>query len=116
MTEQRHQRAAAAKDSDSWRRKVDKYLFKYHRTRLQPNGRWDPYKNFTNSTGKIARRMCHSRHELTSWRLDILKFFSGHEYRRFYLIDRELYARFAIRKILESHPNDSFETTGVKRP
>lgn len=54
--------------------------------------------------------------ELTStdkvMRIDIKNFFSGHEYRRHSLMDRESFARVAIGKILESHPEDNFETTG----
>ncbi|KAH8159711.1 hypothetical protein CIB48_g8533 [Xylaria polymorpha] len=98
-----HYRAAATKCSVSWERKVNSELFvpstKYEKpgfgnqAKLEKKGRWDPYDRFTKKE-------------------DLTKFFSGHDYRRHHLIDRERFAKFAIEKTLEDHPDDKFEITG----
>ncbi|GAP84518.1 putative SNF2-like protein [Rosellinia necatrix] len=102
MSERPHRPAVAEKCSATWTRKVTTELFRYPNgdqsrssgvARSQNTGRWDPYNRFTN------------KEELT-------KFFSNYSYRRFCLIDHERYAKFAIRKTLEGHPDDSFNTTG----
>ncbi|KAI0813298.1 P-loop containing nucleoside triphosphate hydrolase protein [Xylaria sp. FL0064] len=103
MAEEQHQRAAAAKISPSWAQRVQTELFAKsygHGTRFgnrqsktDKKGRWDPYSRFTR------------KEQLT-------KFFSGHSYRRHSLIDRERFAKFCIRKVLDDHPDDNFEKTG----
>ncbi|KAI0205812.1 P-loop containing nucleoside triphosphate hydrolase protein [Astrocystis sublimbata] len=55
--------------------------------------RWDPYDRFSKKE-------------------ELGKFFSGHKYRPHSLIDREKFARFAIKETLRWHPEDSFKTTG----
>ncbi|KAI0453414.1 P-loop containing nucleoside triphosphate hydrolase protein [Xylaria acuta] len=103
MTGRPHRRAAAAKCSVSWERKVNTELFEYptkagksdatNQEEPEEKGRWDPYDRFNNNE-------------------DVTKFFSGHRYRRFSLIDRENFAKFAIGKTLEGHPDDDFKITG----
>ncbi|KAI0913922.1 P-loop containing nucleoside triphosphate hydrolase protein, partial [Ustulina deusta] len=102
MSENRHQRAAAAKNSASWSRKVETELFEHPYGRRKSDnrqenankqGRWDPYDRFTKEK-------------------DVTKFFSGHKYRPCSLTDRERFAKFCIQKTLDGHPDDNFETTG----
>ncbi|KAI1308600.1 P-loop containing nucleoside triphosphate hydrolase protein [Xylaria venustula] len=102
MTEQQHQRAAAAKTSAEWHRKVKTELFTRltvkkagHRNRQKSTNtisRWNPY-------GKFYKQE------------DVKKFYSGHTYRRHFLVDRERYAKFAIQTTLDGYPDDDYETT-----
>ncbi|KAI0394278.1 P-loop containing nucleoside triphosphate hydrolase protein [Xylariaceae sp. FL0594] len=55
--------------------------------------RWDPYERFVNSE-------------------DIRRFYSGHRYARYSLVDRERFARFAIREVLKDHPEDRYTLVG----
>ncbi|KAI1122884.1 P-loop containing nucleoside triphosphate hydrolase protein [Nemania abortiva] len=105
MAEPPDRRAAAAKCSASWSRKVDTELFEYTnrgrarfayhqlKSKEKEHFKWDPYERFTRKE-------------------DLTKFYSGHDYRCHSLRDRECYAKFAIEQILKGHPNDSFEATG----
>ncbi|KAI0471343.1 P-loop containing nucleoside triphosphate hydrolase protein [Xylaria cf. heliscus] len=93
-----HRREAAAKGTVSWEEKVKTELFEYPpgsygSAKLVKMGRWDPYDRFT------------KKEELT-------KFFSGRNYRRHSLIDRENFAKFAIAETLQGHPDDYFKVTG----
>ncbi|KAI0551638.1 P-loop containing nucleoside triphosphate hydrolase protein [Xylaria curta] len=88
-----HCRAAAAKCSASWKKKVKIELFTKHGRSSKRNSRWDPYKRFTKT-------------------YDMNDFFSDHQYRRDSLIDRENFAKFAIDETLKDHPNDNFKVTG----
>ncbi|KAI1177659.1 P-loop containing nucleoside triphosphate hydrolase protein [Nemania sp. FL0916] len=108
MAERPAQRAAAAKRFLSLQLKLEAELFEHPgrvaarfgreifldlQPRLWTRGRWDPYDTFTNKES-------------------LSKFFSGHDYGRFSLIDRERFAKFSIEKVLENHPDDRFEITG----
>ncbi|KAI1419391.1 P-loop containing nucleoside triphosphate hydrolase protein [Xylaria sp. FL1777] len=110
-----HQRAAAAKVSASLAKKNTAQLFCARgRNQMIPSGfrrkirnknrhkslrktykkaRWDPYDRFT-------------REE------PLTEFLSGQKYRCHSLIDRESFAKFAIQKVLDGHPDDNFEITG----
>ncbi|KAI0110906.1 P-loop containing nucleoside triphosphate hydrolase protein [Nemania sp. FL0031] len=103
MTERPHRRAAAAKSTIALTRKVNTELFEYpggnrpkpgnHQVMVVKRSRWDPYERFTRKE-------------------DLTKFFSGHEYRRFYLPDREDFAKYVIEQVLKDHPEDNYETAG----
>ncbi|KAI8949103.1 P-loop containing nucleoside triphosphate hydrolase protein [Xylaria longipes] len=103
MVGEPHRRAAAAKCTATWEQKVNTELFEDHtkygkpgsgnQAKPEKKGRWDPYDRFTKKE-------------------DMTKFFSDHTYRRYHLIDRERFAKFAIEKTLEGHPDDNFKITG----
>ncbi|KAI1750768.1 P-loop containing nucleoside triphosphate hydrolase protein [Xylaria castorea] len=85
-----HRRAAAAKCTVSWERKVNTELFEYPPKFRKPG---------SSNKAKLEKK------ELT-------KFFSDHVYRRRFLIDRERFAKFAIEETLKDHPDDNFKITG----
>ncbi|TGJ87005.1 hypothetical protein E0Z10_g1754 [Xylaria hypoxylon] len=101
MAEKPRRQAAVVKRSVLLARKVETELFEHpdedeaktSHARPEKKGRWDAYNRFTNKE-------------------DLKNFFSGHDYRRYSLMDRENFAKFAIQKLLDSHPKDNFETTG----
>ncbi|KAI0186749.1 P-loop containing nucleoside triphosphate hydrolase protein [Xylaria flabelliformis] len=84
----------------SWKRYVKTELFtKYgdpgsnSKAKVEKESRWDPHSRFTKTE-------------------DLTKFFSGHKYRRLFLIDRENFAKFCIEETLRDHPDDNFKVTG----
>ncbi|KAI1116294.1 P-loop containing nucleoside triphosphate hydrolase protein [Nemania sp. NC0429] len=98
MADQPHQRPAVANPSASRAYKVYKELFAgwnavSRHTKSKRKAKWDPYNTFR--SGKAIK-----------------EFYSGHKYHRYSLIDHENFAKFAIKRILECHPHDIFETTG----
>ncbi|KAJ8110235.1 hypothetical protein ONZ43_g5926 [Nemania bipapillata] len=103
MAKLRHRRAAEEKCTAAWAREVEAELFSYpngrrtqssrHRTNSVRRGRWDPFDRFRNKE-------------------DLTKFYSGFDYRRYQLRDREQFARFVIQQVLKDHPDDEYNVTG----
>ncbi|KAJ8127646.1 hypothetical protein O1611_g5990 [Lasiodiplodia mahajangana] len=129
MAQPQHRRAAAAKCTSSWTRKVKTEIFEYpsgsrtisgsRHPKLSEESRWDPFERFSKKEGRslglLQLNLVHAYCvRLTSWGdyLDMTAFYSGHEYRRHFLIDRERFAKFAIEQVRKDHPEDDFGTRG----
>ncbi|KAI3326118.1 P-loop containing nucleoside triphosphate hydrolase protein [Xylariaceae sp. AK1471] len=96
MAERQHRRVASGKASAYWSRRIDTELFDHpdeQKVKSEKKGRWDPYERFTKQE-------------------DLTRFFSGHSYRRYSLVDRECFAKFAINKTLGDYPEHKFQITG----